>query len=233
MNVVYTALFGDVSRDTVLAPSKIDPDARYLVFSDQPQSHFPAPYVAMPSQAPNASWEPRKKARWHKINSCWLFKSLFSKEIRVEPVLSVWHDASFQLTDFPGNIQTLRGEAQLAASIHRDRRCCFEEANECAKLKLADPATLLLQTERYLKWGYPKDNGLWETGVLIRDSSLWRTVAFEDIWWHEINHFTLRDQVSFPYAICSSSLVVTTLPVITKLPFALYRSHNGKGKKRT
>lgn len=232
MNVVYTALFGDASRDTVRVPTRVDPDARYLVFSDLPQSHFPAPYVVMAPLTP-PEWEPRKQARWHKVNSCSLLKTLYGKEVRVEPIHSIWHDASFQLTDFPGNILKFLGEAQLAVPRHRDRVCTYAEALECARLKLADPVTLMCQTDRYKKWGLPPDAGMWETGMLLRNSSSWRTTAFESLWWHEINNFTLRDQVSFPYAMLSSHLVIDTLPVITKLPFAIYRSHNGKGKKRT
>lgn len=232
MNVVYTALFGDGSRDTVRAPTRVDSDARYLVFSDLPQSHFPAPYVRMPSAAPPA-WEPRKQARWHKVNSCALLKTLYGTEGRVDPIQSIWHDASFQLTDVPANILRLRGEAQLAVPRHRNRNCTYTEALECARLKLAQPVTLMCQTDRYKKWGLPPNAGMWETGMLLRDSSSWRTAMFESLWWHEIANFTLRDQVSFPYAMLSSRLVIQDLPVITKLPFAIYRSHNGRGKKRT
>lgn len=233
MNVVYTALFGDASRDTVLPPTYVDPDARYLVFSDLSQKHFPDPYVVMRSMAPLDAWSSRKKARWHKINSCLLFKSLYGEIGRVEPIQTIWHDASFQLVDLPENIHQIRGEAHIAVARHRMRNCLYAEARECAKLNLDEPLTLYAQTERYQNKDFPPQAGLYETGLLLRNSTQWRTAELEGLWWHEVDKFSLRDQVSFPYVLNSSSAVALVLPTIDRLSFATYRSHNGKGKKRT
>lgn len=224
MIVIYTALFGAESIDTVRSPTAVDPNARYLAFTDLPQSHIPAPYVAMESRAPQSSWSPRLKARWHKLNPSMLLADL-------KPTVTIWHDASFQLRVVPQLITKHLSMAQYVALCpHRDRTSYIAEAAECARLKLADPKALLDQVAKYSSWHVPT-NALWETGLLIRRSGY---LHLESLWWHEVYEHTIRDQISFPLVAQTQPQSVHTLPwKVNELPFATYRSHNRKGQPRT
>lgn len=229
MIVVYTALFGAESLDTVMPPTSVDRSALYLAFTDLPQSRIPAPYVAMESRAPQSSWHPRLKARWHKLNP-----SMLLNEIRLheeKPSQAIWHDASFQLTDTPDNIMKhLPKDKWIALCPHRDRKSYAAEAAECARLRLADPKLLLDQVVKYSSWGV-FTGALWETGFLIQKLGF---LGLESMWWNEVYTQTIRDQVAFPSVAHRSPSLVHTLPwTVNKLPFATYRSHNRKGKPRT
>jgi hypothetical protein len=67
------------------------------------------------------------------------------------------------------------------------------------------------QVGRYEFSGYPHNNGLVETGVLLRRKQP-EVATFNERWWAEIRQGSLRDQLSFNYVAWRVRLKYGLLP---------------------
>jgi hypothetical protein len=251
--MVYTAVFGDASRDTLKSPTKVDGTTRYFVFTDCLKT-APQPYLVMPSLAPDESWSPRKKARWHKINSTKVLRKLFNNE----SMFTIWHDASFQLTESASVLETtymtepisLGGSCYsnlLMVCPHRERNCIYAETEECHRLKLItdhERGNIHDLYSNTRKW--PMGNGLYETGMLFRRAILsgGNTLnngpiqRMENKWWGDLQVTSLRDQIAFPWALqelwnAESQHYRVFARTVNRLPFANYHPHNSSKRART
>ena len=60
-----------------------------------------------------------------------------------------------------------------------------------------DKDIITKQISDYRNKGY-QDQGLYETGILMRKNNE-KVIAFNMLWWSEINSKSVRDQLSFSY----------------------------------
>ena len=81
--VVFTAQIGD-RTDDVRRPLVIDPDARYVCFSDRPCTVAPYEWIPVPTTG-----EPRLSSRRIKI--------LADHPVFDGAAFTLWHDASYRL----------------------------------------------------------------------------------------------------------------------------------------
>jgi hypothetical protein len=135
--------------------------------------------------------DPRRTARWHKINAHELFP---------EDKNSIWADASVKVTGDWRHLYWYLGSFGLASYRHYMRDCLYSEARECIRLGLDDPTLIRRQVERYRADGYPEHNGLFETTILLRRHTEPKMVRFAELWWNEVNNGSKRDQISVNYA---------------------------------
>ena len=56
------------------------------------------------------------------------------------------------------------------------------------------------QTAYYEQQQFPKNFGLWETGVIIRKNND-KIKTMEQKWWELLNTYSHRDQLSFPFIL--------------------------------
>jgi len=122
--------------------------------------------------------------------------------------VSIWMDSSCKLnTNLDKFLEkNLSKDSLLAVSKHRDRDCISQEyrANICRNNAGAHkdvPEVMLNQVFQYFLEGYPFHNGLVETGVLVRKHNDSRLKVFSNMWWHEVEQKSIRDQLSFNYVM--------------------------------
>ncbi len=89
----------------------------------------------------------------------------------------------------------------LMAFKHHKRNCIYQEARECARYMIDDVSKIKAQIKKYKEEGYPKENGLFETGFLYRNLKKNIIVDLNKEWWNEIQKFSNRDQISLPFLI--------------------------------
>jgi len=61
------------------------------------------------------------------------------------------------------------------------------------------PKLIVDQMNRYLSEGYPKQNGLSTTPIMVRNHMDDNVINNNEDWWSEIKHNSKRDQLSFNY----------------------------------
>lgn len=194
MTVVFTAALGQT--DTVRAPLAVDPDVRYLCFSERPAV---APYEWIPTEATD---RPQMAARRIKI-------------IADHPVLqaadvTLWHDASYMLT------RTLRWlgkglvNSDLLALRHPRRSRIEDEAVAIARYGYLTSEEAQSHVARYRAEGFT-ENVVTTSGLLGRRVSP-LVAAFNKVWWTEVEQWNGRDQGSIDFAAWRTGLRVRHMP---------------------
>lgn len=182
------------------------------------QNTLDAEFIAYSnSQINSISWKllpptnifsnPRRNARWHKINS-----HLLDYEY------SIWIDGSMEIKQ-PAEwfIKNYLKDADIATFRHPDRDCLYQEAEACSQFGFDDPQIIKSQVERYKKEGYPKKNGLAETKMVIRRNNK-KVEEFNRLWLYEITNYSFRDQISFNYCVWKSGIKLNYIELITDAP---------------
>jgi GT2 family glycosyltransferase len=185
--VVYTVITG--GRDTLEDPLFVPPGWRFICFTDSSNVRSQI-WDVRPLAWSSPDGDPRRTARWHKVNA----HKLFPKD----PV-SIWTDASVRVTGDWRYLLWYLGSFDLASYRHYSRDCLYDEARECIRLGLDDSARILEQVTRYQAEGYPEHNGLLETTILLRRHLEPNMTRFAELWWGEISQGSKRDQISVNY----------------------------------
>ena len=187
--VVVSAIFGHKDKP-IRAPAKSDVD-KFVMFTD---------WMSHPSwvrKHVSTNEDPRVVAR--------KYKTLVLDHVEADVV--VWLDGRVRFSGEPLRpllTKALR-ETDIAGYPHPDRTSAFEEASVCSKLGLGSTDHLTRQVDDYSADGFTDDGGLWATGVLVRRN----TVEMRDFgraWWRELQKYTMRDQISFPYLLWKHGL---------------------------
>jgi hypothetical protein len=119
--------------------------------------------------------------------------------------VSVWMDGNFQLI---GNIKDVVDDFMCKADIAVLRHpaeqlgitpTVYKEAEVAILQKVDNAKTIRRQMEHYHKQGLPENTEVTMNGIIIRKHNIDRIKMFDDIWWQELNTWSKRDQISFPY----------------------------------
>ncbi|GAG31094.1 unnamed protein product, partial [marine sediment metagenome] len=87
----------------------------------------------------------------------------------------------------------------FSISKHPHRNCIYDEIKAVVKLKGIDLNDAFDQHRRYDIDGFPKNFGLGENGVMLRDLSDKKVHDICDMWWDEYSKGIKRDQCSLMY----------------------------------
>lgn len=125
---------------------------------------------------------------------------------------SCWMDANVRdSSGYLSNlVRTTLVGAELAIFRHPKRKSVAEEIAFLKKFSKFRPLPLDEQVERYKSRGFTDDRGLFYTGVIARRHSE-RMANFGNAWLVEVAYGSVRDQVSFPYILTTTSLTVAVL----------------------
>lgn len=206
--VVYTARFGET--DALRPPCVINPDVEYLCFSDAPCAVTPYQWIPMPS-----SETPRLAARQIKV--------LADHPALADAEVTLWHDASYQLTADPSWVRTVLAHAEVAALAHPRRVQIEQEALAIARYGYVSVYQARAYVARYRAAGFT-DDVLTASGLLARRQTA-TTRRFAAIWWKEVRRWNGRDQASINYAAWRAGLRIHHLSgLIRHNAYAIWRS---------
>src|ERR1043165_522814 len=141
----------------------------------------------------------------------------------------IWIDANLKLKTNPARLTQFLGEHDLSTfrypSTWGPRDCLYKEAEACIQRRKDDPGIIRTQIARYRRKGYPENNGLVETSILIRRNTL-PCRRFNELWWEEVSQGSRRDQISFPYVAWSLGFKYDIIPGCrTDNEFSIWEPH--------
>jgi len=157
--------------------------------------------------------------------------------------ISVWHDIEVKITkDIDSLVTDMLSENNLAILNHElcgrtvsgdlnVRKCVYEEAkfiqwlgDNNPKKKYKDNMDIIhAQVDRYRKEGYPENNGLARTTVMIMKHNEDDVKQQMDTWWEEMKYGSRRDQISFNYSAWKNDFKFTYIQEdIDDNPYFLY-----------
>jgi len=192
-NAIYTCIFNN--HDTIKPNPFINQDCDYILFTD------------VETLENKVQSELLNKSNWTVVilNSEFTARKLAREiKIRAYDFLSdyertIWMDGSFQQIGDANEFFNMSNESFIALN-HPVKKCAYKEAQACITKGLDDIITINSQVDRYKSEGYPPDNGLIMSGILLRDNSEKSTIISKK-WWEELSKGSVRDQISFNYSL--------------------------------
>jgi hypothetical protein len=212
---IYTCISGgyDILKEVLNVENNID----YICYTDR--------------EIESETWEIRKIPEYMnevdqaKIARCVkTLPHIFLKEYET----TVWVDGNIQVI---GNINEFISNNLInyfAIAKHPDRKCIYDESNAVILLNKDKSDVVNEQMSQYMKMGYPKDNGLVQSGIIIRNNNQYSREIGE-LWWDQIYKYSKRDQLSFNYVIWNKEFIIDIMKpsIICSKYFQIYK-HNGE-----
>lgn len=186
--VVYTCITGDY--DVLRDPVDYDPNLNYICFTNNRNMHSNTWNIQYIS---DHGLDNIHLARYVK-----LFPHVFLKEYDT----SIWVDGKYQIkADLKEYVAEYEKTKSMLCFPHPQRDCIYDEAIACKLVKKGIPEDIDRQIDEYRKMKYPAENGLYETGCIVRNhqDEMVRTIMND--WWREITKYSYRDQISLPYIL--------------------------------
>ena len=120
--------------------------------------------------------------------------------------ISIWIDANM---DVKGDVKSFLSTLDFTKySVfipeHPSRKCIYKEKNECIRLKKITGDGINLadkQISRYRSAGFPENEGLVQSNIVIRRHNDEYSKKLMELWWSELKDYSHRDQLSFNYAL--------------------------------
>lgn len=214
--IVYTANIGEY--DLFNHPSVVDPNVRYILFTD---NKFFKSDVWEVCHIDFLEWLPddRLKSRYIKINP---------HIILPEHDISIWIDHTFtpKVSNFANMLKENNFDS-ISIYKHRIRKCIYDEGHKVIEAKKEHPSIVDKQMNKYKDEGYPKNNGLFETGFIFRKNDE-KLKTYNNIWWSEIINGSGRDQLSQNYVSWKTGISVTPIKKgksVYDNPYLSYKPH--------
>lgn len=202
--VIYTAIYG--GKDSLVNPPAIE-GCDYVCFTDD---------QAVTADIWKIHYMPGLFGDNGRMNAK-VYKVLPHKYLK-DYEYSVWIDGNFT-PDKYGFVEFVTSSLQeksLAVFKHHNsvvdpndryfRDCLFDEAEICMQLELDNPDTILRQVQKYEAEGFPINYGLFAATITLRKHNDPKIIEVMESWWQEINNFSSRDQISFPYVLAKHNI---------------------------
>ncbi len=196
--VVYTGVFG--KPDVFLQPAVDLDGVEAVCYTDLDfvgESAYRMIHVDLASLSPPKR-NRRVKIWWPEIFDCFDY--------------SLYVDSNVELLVDPRElIQFLEPGSDIAVFRHPDRNCAYQEGHMCVQMGLADRGVMLRQLTAYRQAGFLPGFGLWACTVILRNHTP-HMADFNRRWWHEVEEYSHRDQVSFPRVVWETETQVSEFP---------------------
>lgn len=192
--VHYSCMVGEY--DKIRPYTYLDPQWDYVLFTDRPELIRLQKYL---------HWQVRplvytkadniRNARWHKMHPHLLFPQY---------KYSIWEDSNHSVTDsfiYTMAQQHIEKGHFLAIPLHPQRNCVYEEAQACIELAKDEPQVIQKQIASIRSKGFPEKYGLFETFLMFRQHHQPGLKELMEDWWHQVEKFSCRDQLSFTYVL--------------------------------
>lgn len=199
--VLYTAIFGSPGRFNV--PEISIPDVDRFCFTDlrDQTGDYRAMLIKQNRDTKTSFYKIRKMNLSHlpSVRRQRFVKVCIPDEIFNNYEYSVYVDCKRPvLVDFERMLSYMEPQSDVLIRRHRRRNCVYDEGKFCIKKKNDLRITILSQLDYYAIEKYPAHNGLYRTGLLLRRHTK-RMKEFSKLWWAQLEKYSQRDQISFPY----------------------------------
>lgn len=208
--IIYTAILGgyDLPPDFV----KTDPNIKYVCFTDSEDYNLHTPWEIVPISG--YFKDPKFTSGFFKCNADMLFGN---------DVISAWVDGNLKRLNIDSELMLRSTQKNaIATPPHLIRNTIAEETKVVVELNLEDPATAIRHLQNLAEDGYPDDQGLSATMVVIRDHRNINVRKSNASWWSIIASGVRRDQLSFNYVLWKHGLKWQILDIDWRIPNALF-----------
>ena len=191
--IIHTVVLGDYN---LKEPTFVNKDWKHICFTDKKRKSNTWEMVYIKGNS-----NLRKQAREIKIRC--------DKYLDFD--LSVYLDSKFTITLNLNKLVEKYLKYDLCLFSNHKRDCAYLEAKYCIQKGVGNKEDIINQINFYKKEGLPKDFGKCATGILIRRNTP-KLLNFMRLWYGEVEKYSNRDQISFPYIMWKNPIKFTTMP---------------------
>lgn len=221
---IYTAMVG--GYDEIKQPKVVDDRFDYILFSNDIKEDRVGAWQVRPICYHNDIQT--KIARYIKTHP---------EELLPDYDFTVWIDSNIRiLTPFvyERTVQLYSESIQIASMNHLERNCIYDEAFTVLDYQIEYESVILDWCHFLRKKNYPKDNGLFETGVMYRINNN-QIKHLDDLWWYYIDNYSKRDQLSFNFVLWetntySNYILPPTINIGNSIDFGLLVHKNATNR---
>ena len=187
--VIYTCITG--GYDKIIEPKYISEGFDYVCFTDNDNLKSDI-WDIRPLPDETSGLTQVKKQRYIKTHPHVLFE---------EYDFSIWVDGNVEIK---GNLNKFietndTKDCSIFVPTHPSRNCIYLEEKAVLSIRKDKKENTRPQMERYKSEGYPKNNGLLQSNILLRKHNNNDCITLMNEWWDEIKNGSHRDQLSFNY----------------------------------
>lgn len=200
--VIYTSIFG--GYDNLIQDHLTFPDVDYICFTD---CKFESELWEVRNEIPIYNDANRNAKKYKVLPHRYL--SQYDYSIWIDGNIKVVGDIRELLTDKLYQIYD-----HMKVEVYDRRNCIYDEAKAILNFGRINserypekgirnwkdnPKLITAQMQKYQAEGYPPQNGLATTPIMIRQHNHPDVIKHNEDWWTEIKYNSKRDQLSFDY----------------------------------
>ena len=192
--IIYTAITGDY--DNLKSPKFTDSRVKYICFTNNPKLS-------------SDTWEMRYISD-HSLSNVQLARKIKLLPFEFMDIDSnlLWVDAKYSIqADLREYISMYLRNKSILCFPHYARNNICDEMITLVQMYPYMKKKLIMQTAGYLLEGFNDDYGLYDTGCIYRDFADEKIYKIMWQWWENIEKYTHRDQISFPYVCWKNKFV--------------------------
>lgn len=195
---VYTCNIGGYDRPQ--EPLIVAENCDYFFISDvKPEGLVNWKWIDAKKFLPEEKLSNVKKARYLKTHPHLIFPNY---------KYSIFIDGNIKcILDISDFFKKINNKTRIAIHPHPYRDCIYKEGYACDVAKRGDIDNIKKQLKQYKEEGMPKEFGLFETNILVREHGNEICKKIMEDWWKEIEIKSQRDQISFTYVLWKNNLV--------------------------
>lgn len=202
---VYTSVYGNY--DAIVQPLYKSQYCDYFAITDQ---EIPDNGVWKKYDTSNIPGFEKMDA-YHKSKYCKMFPHVLFPDYEY----SIWVDGNVQIVaDLLPLVDRLEKNHFMGTFQNPLHDCVYTEAKYNLVQNYAKTSELMKQVDIYKKEGFPKNFGMREFSVIVRKHNDVECIDLMDQWWEQVNKYTMRDQISFPYVLWRAGKTIETIQLL-------------------
>lgn len=201
---VYTCIVDNY--DEIMEPEYLEDNCDYYLISDfRPNDLKVYKWLNIKEYLPDIDMNNSRKNRYCKINAHKIFPQY---------KYSLYIDGNVKIIGSIANYINVLGRARIAIHSHPYQDCIFEEALRVITVGYDKELTIRKQLEEYWQEGMPRNYGLYECRILVREHNYPMCVLIMEKWWNEVLYKSFRDQLSLPYILWKNGFYYDDIGII-------------------
>lgn len=201
---VYTCVIG--GYDEVKEPISISEECDYFLISDEkPRKDTIFQYINSNDCIPAYINDSTRKNRYCKINAHKIFPQ-YRYSIYADGCMRLKSNIIDKIYELP--------KTRIMTFSENSLGCLYMEAMRAAEHGRDVKETIIKQVEKYWLEGMPENFGSVACGVLIREHNNPVCRKIMEEWWEQIELFSKRDQISFPYVLWKNGYTMSDVGIL-------------------
>ena len=200
--VIYTSIFG--KYDSLIEPLCVPDNCDYVIITDLNVDEN-SKWKKMDTLPEMKNMTNVEKNRYAKMNP-----HLFFKDYKY----SIYIDGNIQVISDLTEYVNILNEIGIGIHTHHLRDCVYDELNVLLKSKKDTKENLLRHKKYLIDTGMPKNYGLLQCNLIVREHNNETCIKIMQDWWNEFENYSKRDQVSLPHVLYKNNIKIEKVGIL-------------------